>query len=318
MRRLESLTGARFFAAIAVLLFHFMALITGPKALELPASFGRIGVCFFFVLSGFVLAYNYRDRFIAGGISKNYRQFFWARFVRVIPSHVLLLLLITPLCLWLNARGALMAASSSPVVPAPTAAASWFANLFLVQVYFPRREFEMMWNAPAWSIACEVVFYLLFPLLMLALSRIANSPSKLIAAGLGFWMLETVAVMASLYVFRRMHQSILPETKFDFYFSRMPFIRVGEFATGCCAGLLFLRLQDQSKSLSGNRLSILSLIVGGICLACFGSLAFFRYTSWFLAFVPAFTVIIIALASNATIWSSLLQHPVVLVLGEAS
>ena len=60
--RLDSLTGLRFFAAGIVFMHHSFELTTGTLREALLAVFGhgRAGVSFFFVLSGFVLAWSAR------------------------------------------------------------------------------------------------------------------------------------------------------------------------------------------------------------------------------------------------------------------
>ena len=65
MRRpeLPALTGIRFYAAILVYLSH-VPLIPGMGKLagdNLIFNAGVVGVSFFFVLSGFILTYNYAD-----------------------------------------------------------------------------------------------------------------------------------------------------------------------------------------------------------------------------------------------------------------
>lgn len=66
MKRPEvlALTGARFYAAILVFLNHVIFL-PGCEALRTSPVFtiGGLGVTFFFVLSGFILAYNYEATF---------------------------------------------------------------------------------------------------------------------------------------------------------------------------------------------------------------------------------------------------------------
>jgi peptidoglycan/LPS O-acetylase OafA/YrhL len=97
----------------------------------------------------------------------------------------------------------------------------------------------------------------------------------------------------------------------------MPFIRFGEFAVGCCSGLLFLQTRKR-QLLSGNWLLGLGLLVAFLTLAIFGCFPFFSYTSFIVAFTPAFAIVIFALASEPTLLSSLLRHPIFMLLGEAS
>src|ERR1035437_477263 len=91
---IKSLTSLRFFAAIYVVLFHESAnpghFVFFPLAARFVAS-GFTAVTLFFVLSGFILAYNY-DRI------RSRREFWISRFARIYPVYFLSLLpaFITP------------------------------------------------------------------------------------------------------------------------------------------------------------------------------------------------------------------------------
>lgn len=61
--RLDSLTGLRFLAALAVFFYHTVTLCPPgiPKSvLSVVAAQGLVGVSFFFILSGFVLSWSHR------------------------------------------------------------------------------------------------------------------------------------------------------------------------------------------------------------------------------------------------------------------
>lgn len=87
-RRLDSLTGLRYFAALAVVLLHTVAnrYVDAPLVdiplLGRPVEVGYLAVAFFFTLSGFVLAWNARS-------ADTKRAFYQRRFARVYPMHLL-------------------------------------------------------------------------------------------------------------------------------------------------------------------------------------------------------------------------------------
>jgi peptidoglycan/LPS O-acetylase OafA/YrhL len=96
--RLDGLTSLRFFAATMVVLFHTARPLSG----WLPGGLLRNGyeaVGFFFVLSGFVLAYSYYappSPSVRGGIST-----FWkGRFSRIYPVYLVAILIATPMYLY--------------------------------------------------------------------------------------------------------------------------------------------------------------------------------------------------------------------------
>ncbi|MEU4932665.1 acyltransferase [Streptomyces yokosukanensis] len=171
---LPSLTGLRFIAALLVFLTHSTVLanplqptaqvsffadhdIAKPLA-DFAGKAGAIGVSFFFVLSGFVLTWSATpgDRPTA----------FWRRRgLKIYPNHIVT----WALAMWLFA-------SSQPVH-------AWLSNLFLVHAFSNRLENLQSVNWPVWSLCSELLFYALFPLLIVLVRRIAERRLWLWAAG---------------------------------------------------------------------------------------------------------------------------------------
>jgi peptidoglycan/LPS O-acetylase OafA/YrhL len=151
---LPSLTSLRAFAALAVLLYH---LNRWSVTDVLPFGVGYAGVTFFFVLSGFILTWSHVPEQRAG-------DFWFRRFARVYPNHLLLWLLVV-----------LVPIAADPVRLEPA-----LANLLLVQAWDPGSVFQL--NGVAWSLSCEVFFYALFPLLLVAMQRLGTRRAALITA----------------------------------------------------------------------------------------------------------------------------------------
>ena len=86
---LLELTSVRFIAALSVVLMHFSEYLALPQPWAQVLGAGGIGVTFFFVLSGFVLTYNYRDTFESGVRFHEFRDFFLARLFRIYPAYFL-------------------------------------------------------------------------------------------------------------------------------------------------------------------------------------------------------------------------------------
>src|SRR4051812_31522444 len=99
--RLDSLTGARFIAALIVVLLHSTRSID-TRVVDIPAisfvsTLGSLGVPFFFSLSGFVLTWSMTE-------GDRLRNFYRRRLARVYPLHV---------ATWAVAVAALIAAGGS-------------------------------------------------------------------------------------------------------------------------------------------------------------------------------------------------------------
>src|SRR5689334_16615350 len=89
---LPALTGLRILASVLVVVFHFLpvqaAAGSGPwpwlsGVIARIVASGYTGVSFFFVLSGFILAYSYLGR--EGRLRGTAGRFYWARVARIYP-----------------------------------------------------------------------------------------------------------------------------------------------------------------------------------------------------------------------------------------
>ncbi len=154
--RYEALDGLRGICAIFVCLFHFRA--NGPLATLDFVRGSWLFVDFFFVLSGFVIAANYRESLVAG---KFLRRFVILRLGRLYPLHAFMLLCFVVVEL----AAAAFAGDGVMRRQAFDSGHSVYAiltNLTLTQAFglHPR----LTWNQPSWSIAVEFWTYLLFAL----------------------------------------------------------------------------------------------------------------------------------------------------------
>jgi exopolysaccharide production protein ExoZ len=87
--KLEWLEFGRGCAAIAVVLCHVRwYLIPTPDYMHFVDSWGEWGVEFFFVLSGFIIAYVHKDHI---GKPSKAANFAWRRFIRIFPTYWLVL-----------------------------------------------------------------------------------------------------------------------------------------------------------------------------------------------------------------------------------
>lgn len=158
-RHLDALTGIRGIAAWAVVFYHIRGSLSALMPDWAIAAMGKgyLAVDLFFVLSGFVIWYNYSARIEHGGWGA-VRLFLWRRFARVWPLHGAVLAAFVALALVLVASG--RDASPYPWAELPL-------HVLLVQNW--GLTGGLAWNHPAWSISTELAAYLLFPVLVMAL-----------------------------------------------------------------------------------------------------------------------------------------------------
>jgi len=85
-REIKALTSLRGIAAIAVVLQHFSATAQLHSSGWIPSivPHGYMAVDFFFVLSGFIMSYNYFPLFQTDGI-RAFLPFFLKRVARIFP-----------------------------------------------------------------------------------------------------------------------------------------------------------------------------------------------------------------------------------------
>ena len=163
--------GLRALAVLAVVVFH--------AGLPLPGGF--IGVDVFFVISGFVIT-SMLLRQLAGTARIDLGQFFARRIRRLMP----------PLAVMLIATLAASAFLQSPfgyqqdTAAVGIGATLWSANIVIygrVGGYFDRAADELP-LLHTWSLSVEEQFYLVFPLVLLALWRVCRGRLRFVAAAL--------------------------------------------------------------------------------------------------------------------------------------
>src|ERR1700692_663213 len=86
---IPALDGLRFMAAMLVAGGHYMTFAGGGPLSEIVETLTGLGMTLFFVLSGFVIHYNYSTTVVRRG---GLRAFSVARFARIYPLYILLFL----------------------------------------------------------------------------------------------------------------------------------------------------------------------------------------------------------------------------------
>jgi peptidoglycan/LPS O-acetylase OafA/YrhL len=206
-QHLPALTGLRFFLALWVMLHH----LTGhgqmleAAALALPGPVyelirgGYMAVTTFFVLSGFVLARSYAEtRWDARGLLR----YGVGRVARVYPVYLLSLVVVAPFIAvdGTSGKGPLLAAHGLLVQ-------GWMGSL------------PVNWNTPAWSLSCEMFFYLVFPVAAVGILRMG-------------WKGAAVAAAATCVLTRVMLACGVPDPV-------KPLIHLSDFLMGIAAARIF-------------------------------------------------------------------------------
>jgi peptidoglycan/LPS O-acetylase OafA/YrhL len=186
MSYVSALTGVRAFAAALVVLHHYCRHwqpSPGPWMNFLES--GMLGVSIFFTLSGFLITRTYYDRIVRKQVG--FGEYWLKRAARILPVYWVLL----AICLtW----------KSEPILPGQI-----LVNATLTQAF----SLKYIWTGifPAWSLTNEECFYLLAPLVFVALHRLTPSKKKgpgllsatlfLTAISALFWYAGTLLIQAN-------------------------------------------------------------------------------------------------------------------------
>lgn len=182
---LPALTGLRSLLAVTILLFHFtpsgLTWSGHPSFTLYPLiNIGYVFVSFFFLISGYILSYNYAGR----PQPMSAPDFWMARLSRLYPVYALTMLISIPM---LISEWAIRSRTEfwMGVIATP----------LLVQGIFP--HLATFWMTVTWTLSCEVMLYIAFPWLLRL--RWPSGTGRLLALGLGIWILGLVP--HTVYVF---------------------------------------------------------------------------------------------------------------------
>ncbi len=303
----------------------------------LPVCAG-FGMTLFFVISGFVIHYNYRRRVTEQGLN-GLGEFIWARFARLYPLFLFVL--------------AIDFLFGRPLMLAMVGNADTFREVFkslpfyllLVQswLYVPFSENSLIYVfggnvSLTWSISTEWFFYLAYPIVAFFVLR-ARRPAVVLGAILAWsmmWMVLASTLSGHAQAIDRWGvghfgqlAGLAAGTQDSFfrwllYFS--PYLRIGEFILGCLVAQLYLMLRPQKVSEGERTVGWFLSIVGAasVPLALFLTYssdhgwAFLGRLSLNFALAPSVALIIFCAARYENSISRILGDRRLVALGEAS
>lgn len=190
---INSLTGIRALGAWWIILFHMqdeIAEILPRSPLTHFIDAGHIGVTLFFILSGFILSYNYAPRFCSLSSAK-YFNFLGQRLARIYPVHLVTLVALLGLVVTASLTGQALDS------PEKYTAVKFFQHIFLVNGW--TLPIETSWNGVAWTLSVEWLCYLLFPLLSALLFKIQKPGISIAAIALILTVIPAVAPPDGVY-----------------------------------------------------------------------------------------------------------------------
>ncbi|MDF1757019.1 MAG: acyltransferase [Legionellaceae bacterium] len=335
---IPGLTTLRFFAAFFVFLSHALHQLMPlqgiqPEWLVFFSSLYAEGMTLFFVLSGFVIHYNYSNMLHKS--SEGIWNFFVARLTRIYP---LFLLAICYDSITHNSMESIKSFAS--VVPYYlTLTQSWF--------YIPFEDKSLIYQfgdilCISWSVSTEWFLYMLYPFICFLLAKVHKLSSLVTifsiiclvsttVLGLVYvnevsindWAVAIFGAVADISTGNSFLRWLL-------YFS--PYTRMLEFLLGCVTASIYMRLNtkliSQKEQLFGGFiLSICVIYIGILHYFAFSPnaliklLAYQNYLEQFatcFGFAPSMAFIVFYCARYSNVVTRFFQTRILVIAGEAS
>jgi peptidoglycan/LPS O-acetylase OafA/YrhL len=158
--RLGVLDGMRGIAVLLVLWYHLWEISWLPApvtGLQWIPETGFIGVHLFFFLSGFVITYPFLRALRSGVPLPSWGHFAWRRFIKIVPSYVLSIAIAYAIGFAASVR-----AGALPWQEVLT-------HLLFIHTWWATTYGSI--NGVLWTLAVEVEFYLIFPLVWFCFAR---------------------------------------------------------------------------------------------------------------------------------------------------
>ena len=316
---MPALTGVRFFAIFHIFLFHLFAwfwasnpesvdgadsmlsgLENAPDVLLKFASNGWMSTSFFFLLSGFILAYLYWGE--DGRLVSTRRQFWLRRAARIYPIHWIVLLITLP---------GLISFKIGQGMPLSSLVPSAAATVTLMQAWVP--SWVPMWSWPTWTISVLMFLYLIMPWLMKTLSRWSRRQMIMLLVAM-----PVLSILPAVVYALRMVSGAEESMNVDIFVANFPPFWVPYFV----AGMLMSRIFSLSR-FNPSRHSPSWFSAGDLAIIAILVVATTQYIDqpWkFLIrqgfLMPAYMLIVFDLARGKGLFAKLFSQPGMGFLGE--
>ncbi len=286
----KSLQGLRAVAILAIFISHI--------GIGNLGVLGAWGVSVFFVLSGFLMLYNYMPR---ETIPQNSFGFAWNKIKRLYPLHIVTMLF-----------AAFYAVIKTRMLEKTILDIG--IHTLLIQMWIPKAEFYATLNGPSWYLCVSFFLYLMFPL-MLKLFKGNMSQKKVVLYICIFFVVEIFVSLAT-FLLNNHDESLWFSTKWITYYS--PPVRLIDFFMGCCLGYLFLDRSECNKNyfleLAVCILVPISLLIYVSEYGILGSQSV-KYT---LLFLPTSMILLWVVAGEKGVIPKILSTRVFVWLGDLS
>lgn len=262
---------------------------------------GAAGVSFFFVLSGFILTFNYHDKLQNIGKDK-VKKFYLARFAKIYPVHFLTFIFAVPITLaYFNPNGLYLIKASFMS----------FINLTLIQSFIPSQGTYFNFNGVSWTLSVEMFFYLTFPFLLWTFSKMKINKN----------VVKSLSILFVIWVgLFSLNINLDANNKFFVWmFHIFPLARLFEFALGMVLGLIFVSKSNNLEVLNNKLFSVLEflsilILIGAMAVSSQFDVGIVRGGF----FTPVWCILVYVFAHQKGIFSKVLSNKFLVYLGGIS
>lgn len=298
MKRIDSLTFIRFFAAFIVVIFHFGQDTQLAKEASPFVVSGQQMVSLFFVLSGFVMMVSYYHK-----ENETPGSYYIKRFARIFPVYFAALVIVSIFDFSFDSELNNIQAL--------------FLNLTFLQSWFP--PYGLSLNYPGWSLSVEAFFYLTFPVSLFLIKKSNISWKKLIFLA-SLLYLFTQAILSNLLMSEFYKGYFTISHHLIFYF---PLTHYCSFLLGIAGGLLYVKHPEWFQK-SGWKSLIVFVVTILFTYYIIQEPSMVRriirvrpaYQGSFYSL--AFLLLVLSFAYSKNIFTNVISAPFFVLLGEAS
>ncbi len=284
--------------------FAFLGIFTSHSHIFPPL--GAWGVSVFFILSGFLMSYNYVERELEYGFLFSLK-FSLLKIKKLYLLHIIMTLAAIPYQLYITEN--LKSIKTIGIL-----ISKLLLNLTLLQTWSPYLSWYGSFNGVSWFLSVLMFCYFVFPLVLHFLCKI----NKTISLILIMLVIYIVQILFAYYT----RNCIFDAGEFwgNYYFAyTFPFFRLGDFIIGSVLGMLFIRYKTNNFGTFCS--TIIELIT---CFCIIGSAFIYENrlgifgSNWFrlsLLWLPTSCFIIYICAKEQGYITKILTKPIIVKFG---
>lgn len=201
---------------------------------------GRLGVSIFFVMSGFLCAYNYLgDGDIARLGPGGSAGFALGKIKKLYPLHIIMLAYPLATRLYGVVNG---------LLPARRFFAELAANVFLVHAWIPRVEYYFSLNATSWYLSVMLFLYFMLPLVLRCMGKYRGKLTAAVVIALVFLAQILSSKAAADILIPHLPGLSDPMHFYEWFTYIFPVYRLGDFVIGCNLAYIFVHCGKKKVS----------------------------------------------------------------------